>query len=73
MELTSSPCLISNAYSAACNAAVPEFTATVYFEFTNDETDFSKSWTYFPPWLAEEVKAPFLRMDVTTEISYLPR
>ena len=40
---TSSPCLISNAYSAACKAAVPEFTAIVYFEFTNEETDFSKS------------------------------
>ena len=36
-------CLISKAYSAACNAAVPEFTATVYFELTNEETDFSKS------------------------------
>ena len=40
---TSSPCLISNAYNAACNAAVPELTAIVYFEFTNDETDFSNS------------------------------
>ena len=40
---TSSPYLMSKAYSAACNAAVPEFTAIVYFEFTNDETDFSKS------------------------------
>ena len=40
---TSSPCLISNAYSAACKAAVPEFTAIAYFEFTNEETAFSKS------------------------------
>ena len=34
---------MSSAYSAACNAAVPEFTATAYFAFTNEETDFSKA------------------------------
>ena len=50
----------------------PELTATAYFEFTNEETDFSKAWTYFPPWLDAEVNAPFLRIEVTTEISSLP-
>ena len=32
--ITSSPFLISNAYSAACNAAVPEFTAIAYLILT---------------------------------------
>ena len=31
---TSSPALTSSAYSAACSAAVPEFTATAYFDLT---------------------------------------
>ena len=34
--------------------------------------DFSKAWTCLPPWLADEVKAPFLSIEVTTEISSLP-
>ena len=34
--------------------------------------DFSKAWTCLPPWLADEAKAPFLSIEVTTEISSLP-
>ena len=40
---TSSPYFISRASKAACNAAVPEFTATAYFDLTNLEANFSNS------------------------------
>ena len=69
---TSSPFLISNVYNAACNAAVPELTAIAYFAFTNEVTFFSKTWTYFPPSLAEEVRTPFFSIELTTEISSFP-
>ena len=69
---TSSPFLMSNAYNAACKAAVPELTATAYFAFTNEVTFFSKACTFFPPSCAEEVRAPFFSIELTTEISSFP-
>ncbi len=53
--MTSSPFLISSAYSAACNAAVPEFTETAYFDLVKALIDFSNSCTFFPPSLEAEV------------------
>jgi len=38
---TSSPGLISIAYREACNAAVPELTATANFDLTNFDNSFS--------------------------------
>jgi len=43
-----------------------------YFDFTKEATDFSKAWTCLPPLFADEVNAPSLSIEVTTEISSLP-
>ncbi len=51
---------------------MPELTAITYLDFTKDATDFSKAWTCLPPWLADEVKSPFLSIEATAEISSLP-
>src|SRR5712692_7981460 len=71
-RITSSPCFISSAYSAACSAAVPEFTATAYFDLTNEERSFSNSCTLLPPEFAADVREFSTSTALTSLISSLP-
>src|SRR5438309_11962987 len=69
---TSSPCLMSSEYSAACSAAVPEFTATAYFDLTNEERSFSNSCTLLPPEFAADVREFSTSTALAALISSLP-
>ena len=66
---TSSFGFMSNAYNDACNADVPELTATANFDLTKFDKRSSNCLTRFPPSNEAEVNAFSDKTEVTSLIS----